>query len=112
MAIVFALIAFVGWGIGDVFGGIVSRRIKGYSSAFWLYFFSFFISSLIIPFFWNQLNGISPTMWFLIIILNLIGPIPVVALYEGVRVGNNASLVEPSASVCGINSCPIGSFSE
>jgi uncharacterized membrane protein len=91
-AILFALFAFVGWGSGDVFGGIVSRKIKGYSSSFWLYLFSLVISSSLIPFFWDKLSSISPQMWFLIIFLNLIGPIPVVALYEGIRVGN-ASLV-------------------
>lgn len=92
LAILFALVAFVGWGSGDVFGGIVSRKIKGYSSSFWLYLFSLAISSLLIPLFWDKLGGISSQMWFLIILLNLIGPIPVVSLYEGIRVGN-ASLV-------------------
>lgn len=92
LAILFALVAFVGWGSGDVFGGIVSRKIKGYSSSFWLYLFGLVISSLLIPFFWDKLGSISPQMWLLIIFLNLIGPIPVVAMYEGIRVGN-ASLV-------------------
>lgn len=92
LAILFAFIAFVGWGSGDVFGGVISRKIGGYSSSFWLYFFSLLISSLLIPIFWSSLSSISPQMWVLIISLNLIGPIPVVALYEGIRVGN-ASLV-------------------
>src|SRR4030042_3155096 len=96
-SILFAFIAFVGWGSGDVFGGVVSRKIGGYSSSFWLYFFSLLISSLLIPIFWSQLGGISPQMWVLIISLNLVGPIPVVALYEGIRVGN-ASLVGTIAS--------------
>ena len=90
--ILFAFITFFGWGSGDVFGGLVSRKIKGYSSSFWLYLFSFLISSLFIPLFWDKLGNISLQMWILIIFLNLIGPIPVVALYEGIRVGN-ASLV-------------------
>jgi len=90
--ILFALIAFVGWGSGDIFGGVISRKIGGYSSSFWLYLFGLLISSLLIPFFWSSLGSISPQMWLLIISLNIIGPIPVVALYEGIRVGN-ASLV-------------------
>jgi len=90
--ILFALFAFIGWGSGDVFGGLVSRKIKGYSSAFWLYLFCFLISSLFVPFFWSELSSISLQMWLLMIALNLMGPIPMVALLEGIRVGN-ASLV-------------------
>lgn len=90
--ILFALIAFIGWGAGDIFGGLVSRKIKGYSTAFWLYIFSLLISTLFVPFFWSELKNISLQMWLIIIFLNLMGPIPMVALYEGIRVGN-ASLV-------------------
>lgn len=92
IAILFALIAFIGWGSGDIFGGLVSRKIKGYSSVVWFFLFSFLISSLFIPFFWNELSGISAKIWLIMICLNLMGPIPTVALYEGIRVGN-ASLV-------------------
>lgn len=86
--ILFAIIAFVGWGSGDVFGGLVSRKIKGYSAAFWLYLFSFLIASFFVPMFWSELSGISPQMWLLILALNLIAPIPTVALFEGIRLGN------------------------
>ncbi len=86
--ILFAIIAFVGWGSGDVFGGLVSRKIKGYSAAFWLYLFSFLIASFFVPMFWSELSGISPQMWLLILALNLIVPIPTVALFEGIRLGN------------------------
>jgi len=88
----FALFAFIGYGSGDVLGGVVARKIKGYSSSFWLYLSSFLISSALVPFFLDKLGNISLQTWLLIIFLNLIGPIPVVALYEGIRVGN-ASLV-------------------
>ncbi|MEJ2348014.1 MAG: DMT family transporter [Patescibacteria group bacterium] len=91
-SILFALFAFLGWGSGDVFGGLVSRKIKGYSSTLWLYIFSFILSSLLLPLFWGELSNISPQMWALILFLNIMGPIPVVAFYEGIRVGN-ASLV-------------------
>lgn len=92
ITILFAFIAFIGWGSGDVFGGLVSRKIKGYSAAFWLFIFTFLMSSLLVPFFWNEIKLISLSMFFLIIILNLFGTIPMIALYEGLRVGN-ASLV-------------------
>ncbi|MEI8068111.1 MAG: DMT family transporter [Candidatus Shapirobacteria bacterium] len=90
--ILFAIIAFIGWGSGDILGGLVSRKIKGYSASFWLFLFSFAISSLFVPMFWNELKNISLQMWLIILLLNLVGPIPMVALLEGIRVGN-ASLV-------------------
>ncbi len=91
-AIIFALIAFIGWGTGDVFGGIVSRKIGGYSSTFWLYAYSLFVSSLFIPFAIGQLHNVTLNVVLLLFFLNIIGTIPVISLYEGIRVGN-ASLV-------------------
>lgn len=93
MPILFAFLAFVGWGVGDVFGGLVARKIKSLSASFWLYIFCFFIPLVLVPFFWHELANINIQMWFLIILLNLILPFPMIAFYEGIRVGN-ASLVE------------------
>lgn len=50
MAILFALLAFVGWGIGDIFGAFSSRKIGGFATLFWFCFFSLIITSLYIPF--------------------------------------------------------------
>lgn len=90
--ILFAFIAFVGWGSGDIFGGIVSRKIKGYSASFWFYLFSFLIGSFMLPFFWYQLSGIRQQMWVIMIGLNFLLPVASVLFYEGLRIGN-ASLV-------------------
>lgn len=59
MAIMFALISFIGWGVGDIFGGIVSRKIGGYSSAFWIYVFSLIIATFYIPFAGNPLQHLT-----------------------------------------------------
>jgi len=50
LAIIFALIAFVGWGTGDIFGGLVSRKIGGYSTTVYYYVLSFLLFSLYLPF--------------------------------------------------------------
>jgi transporter family protein len=92
MAIIFALVALVGWGVGDIFGGIVSRKIGGYSSTFWLDLFAFILASFYVPFAINQLQDLTLTTGLLLLVLVVIGLIATIALYEGIRVGN-ASLV-------------------
>lgn len=92
MAIIFALIAFVGWGIGDIFGGVVSRKIGGISSAFWSYVFCLIFASFYAPFAFNELQHITLQTIIILLILAPIGMVPLITLYEGIKVGN-ASLV-------------------
>lgn len=98
--ILFAIIALIGYGSGNIFGGLVSKKIKGYSSVVWFLLFSFLISSLFVPFFWNEIKNINTQTWLIIILLNLMGVIPPVILYEGIRIGN-ASLVGTIAASFG-----------
>lgn len=91
-AIIFALIAAVGWGTADIFGGLVAKKIGGYSSAVVSYILSLLIASLYIPFALNDLTNISQSSVIWLLILTPIGVIPLIALYEGIKVGN-ASLV-------------------
>lgn len=92
MAIIFALIAFVGWGVGDIFGGTVSRKIGGHSSAFWSYVFCLIFASFYIPFAGNPLKHLTLQSGLILLILIPIGMVPLITLYEGIKVGN-ASLV-------------------
>lgn len=87
-AIIFALIAAIGWGTADVFGGLVARKIGGYSSALWSFLISLALSTLYIPFAWHELSGITPTSIVWLIILTPISVIPLISLYEGFKVGN------------------------
>lgn len=91
-AIIYALVAFFGWGTGDVFGGLVARKINGYSSTFWLYVFSLIISSFYAPFAVNELHSLTFNTGLLLLVLVPIGIIPLITFYEGIRVGS-ASLV-------------------
>jgi drug/metabolite transporter (DMT)-like permease len=36
VSVLLALLALLGWGTGDVFGGVVARRVGGYTAALWL----------------------------------------------------------------------------
>lgn len=92
MAIIFALIAFIGWGVGDIFGGIVSRKIGGYSSAIWTSVISLIIASFYIPFAGTPFQHITLQSGLILLILTTIGAVPLITLYEGIKVGN-ASLV-------------------
>jgi len=95
MAIIFALVALVGWGVGDVMGGVVSRKIGGYSAVFWSDLFGFTLASLYVPFAISQLQNLTTTTGLLLLLLVVMAVIPTIALYEGLRLGN-ASLVGQS----------------
>jgi len=50
MAIILGLITFIGWGTGDLFTIISTRRIGANLTTFWVFFCSFLLSLLLIPF--------------------------------------------------------------
>lgn len=88
MAIFFALIAFFGWGVGDIFATVVTRKIGGYSASLWDLVLRLVIFSLYIPFALNELKFITLNTFLLIIVLGFVWIIGVLAFYEGLRVGN------------------------
>lgn len=86
------MLLFLVGGIGDVFGGVVARRIGGYSSVFWLYFFGLIFASFYVPFAVGDLQKLTLGTGLLLSVLAVIGVIPAITLFEGIRVGT-ASLV-------------------
>lgn len=89
MAIVFALIALVGWGVGDVFGTKVARKIGNVYGFFWLHIFALLFSSLYIP--WaGRIESL--TYLLLAFALGLIVSFSSLLYFRGLEVGN-ASLV-------------------
>ncbi len=88
----FCTSCFYRLGYWDIFGGSVSRKIGGYSSAFWSYIFSLIISTFYIPFAGKPLQNMSLQSGLILIVLVPIGMMPLITLYEGIKVGN-ASLV-------------------
>jgi len=98
--IIFAIITAIGWAIADIFGGLVARKIGGYSSAILSYIISIVLTSFYIPFAWHELSSITPTTIVWLLILTPIGIIPLISLYEGFKVGN-PSLVGTIASAFG-----------
>ena len=35
--IIFALVSYIGWGVGDIFGTIAARKLGAYSTTIWSY---------------------------------------------------------------------------
>ena len=70
--VVFALIAFFGWGIGDVYSALGSRKIGAYSFAFWSSIFGLVLSLVYAPFAAGDLNNFTPKILLLNIFLGVL----------------------------------------
>jgi len=97
-AIFFALISYLGWGIGDIFGTVATRRIGAYSTTFWYILLQVPIFGLLIPFFTSHLQNLTLQILILNATLGLIGTIGLGAFYEGLKVGNAALVGTIAAS--------------
>ncbi len=65
MAIVLALITYIGWGSGDIFGVYSTRKIGAYLTSCYVFIFGFIIASLYIPFAINDLSKITLGLFLL-----------------------------------------------
>lgn len=92
ISILFAILAFLGWGTGDIFGGLVARKVGSYSSAVLNYVLCIVLASFYIPFALPELRNLNLESAIWLIILFPIGIIPLITLYEGINRGN-ASLI-------------------
>lgn len=72
LAITLALITFVGWGTGDLFTVVATRKIGGSLTVFWVFFFSFLLSLLLIPFAPTNLNSITLPLLLLNLFLGVL----------------------------------------
>jgi len=57
--IIFALISYLGWGVGDIFGTIAVRKIGSYSTALWRFILGIILFSLYAPFALDSLRNLS-----------------------------------------------------
>ncbi|OGG20434.1 hypothetical protein A3D03_01705 [Candidatus Gottesmanbacteria bacterium RIFCSPHIGHO2_02_FULL_40_13] len=89
MAIIFALIALIGWGVGDICVTIASRKLGFLVTYFWAFVFGLIVIVFMMPF----MGGISDgRMFFFAILLNLIHTAGNLSFFRGLEVGN-ASIV-------------------
>lgn len=101
-SIFFALISFLGWGIGDVFGALSSRKIGGYSTTFW--FLALQIPIFVFPaaIYFENLKNLTLELLALNIALALIGTIGLIGFYEGLKIANAPLVGSISASFVGV----------
>lgn len=90
IAIIFALVTFLTWGVGDVFTTIASRKIGSYNASFYGYLFGAIFASFYIPFAINNLRTFSLSMILLTIFLAVIQLIAFFCYNEGLKIGNSS----------------------
>jgi len=97
LAILFALVSYLAWSSGDIFGTITTRKLGAYSTTFWTLLLGLIFCSFYIPFSLNQIQGLTLDIFFLNIILALIFVTSFLTYNEALRI-THPSLVGPIAA--------------
>lgn len=97
-AIFFALISYIGWGTGDIFGTIVTRKIGGFSISVWSMLLSLLIFSLLIPSSLNDLQNLTPNIFLVNVILGLLLMASLVSYNVALKISNASLVAAISAS--------------
>jgi drug/metabolite transporter (DMT)-like permease len=97
-AILFALISYLGWGTGDIFGTIATRKIGGYSTAFWYLVFQLVLYGSFSIFFLGDLKNFTLSILALNLLIGAIGTIGMITFYESLRLSNMSLVGTISAS--------------
>lgn len=88
ISILFALVSYTGWAIGDILLTIIARRIGGYSTAFWTYLIGILIGSIFVPIYFYELSHLTPRIFALNLFLGLLLISGWVAFNEALRIAN------------------------
>lgn len=84
-ALLFAAIAFFGWGVGDIFETITVRRIGAIQASFWIYLSRVIIFSVLIPFSLQEIARLTLDTFLLNILLSFFLIFGTVAFYKGLN---------------------------
>lgn len=98
LAIIFALVSYLTWSSGDIFGTVATRKLGAYSTTFWTLILGLVIFSFYIPFSLNEIQGLTPDIFFLTIILGLILVTSSLAFNEALRIAHPALVGTIAAS--------------
>jgi len=72
LAIFLALITFFGWGTGDLFTVVATRKVGASLTTFWVFFFSFLLSLIALPFAPHDIGAITLPLLALNIFLGVL----------------------------------------
>lgn len=103
LGIVFALIAFFGWGVGDIFGTLATRRLGSLSTSAWSMAAGVLISILFIPLIQNTIQNLTLSILVINILLGLIFLLGLICFNEGLRVGNPSLVGTIAASFAAVS---------
>jgi len=92
LSFLFAFFTYIGWGIGDIFGTIASRKVGAYSTSLWILIIGIFLFSLYIPFAFHELTRLTIPIFIINILLGFFYISGNVALNEAL-VRSNPSMV-------------------
>jgi transporter family protein len=98
MAVFFALLAFIGWGVGDVLIAVVARKIGNLTTLFWGITFSLIATSFYIPFAGEMKDW---GMFVFALLLGLVDFAGSLAYFRALEKGN-VSLVGTAAASFGM----------
>lgn len=87
-AIIFALISFVGWGIGDLLVATTARRLEPFSGSVWSMFLTIILFGPYALFVAGDLSKLTLPLLLLNLFLGTILIAGIIAFREGLRIGN------------------------
>lgn len=87
-AIFFALISYLGWGVGDVFTTLVTRKIGAYSTSFWFALGMLVVSIFYAPFGIGNLNNLTVNILILNLLLGTLLAIAALCFNQALKIGN------------------------
>lgn len=88
VAVFFAALAHIGYGVGDVFATFATRKLGSWSTSFWMSVFGLFIFAAGMAFFWEDLAGATLEIVSLNIILAILLSLSFLSFMQALRIGN------------------------
>lgn len=104
MSIVLALLAHIGWGVGDVFAVGATRIMGTKRMTIWRGVAAFVLATVfLLPFFWHDFLRLTPSIFALTLALSIVTLIGDFAFFEGFKVGNPTLVGVISASFVAVS---------
>lgn len=102
LGIIFALIAFFGWAVGDIFGTFATRRLGSLMTSAWGMAAGLLTAGLFIPFVLRDHVQFTPEILIINVLIGLVFVIGLICFNEGLRVGNPSVVGTISASFAAV----------
>lgn len=90
LAIIAAIVSLIGWGTGDIFTTLASRKMGSFSASFYGYFFGLIISTVYLPLAINSFHLLTLPIVLLTVILSIVQLLSFFSYNEALRVGNSS----------------------